>query len=180
MILDYYPFPLMSTHNGVPSAEVMSLDFPFLQIIEILVKERGYKDLLEIGTHKGQTTWLLNKLAQINNGTLTTVDPKPQITMKNLHHTNIVHEKSEDFWRTSGKYDFILIDGDHSFDACMNDALNAVARINQGGLIAFHDTLTMDGVIKTVDQLKCDWAEQEWVHFNIGKGMSIVTIEKLP
>jgi len=44
------------------------------------------------------------------------------------------------------KFDFIFIDGEHSYDAVMNNFEIAVRLLNKGGAIVFHDVLSREGV----------------------------------
>ncbi len=51
------------------------------------------------------------------------------------------------------KFDFIFIDGDHSYEATMTNFAIAIKLLNPGGCIAFHDTVSWDGVNQALKQL---------------------------
>lgn len=52
-----------------------------------------------------------------------------------------------------GSLDFVYVDGDHSFDACVTDLITYVPKVRRGGMVAVHDYLPMrrGGVIEAVD-----------------------------
>lgn len=52
------------------------------------------------------------------------------------------------------KYDFIFIDGNHSYDSVMNNFELAEALLNDRGCIAFHDVFTWKGVHKALMEIK--------------------------
>jgi len=55
------------------------------------------------------------------------------------------------------KFDFIFIDGNHSYESVMNNFTNALALLNDGGCIAFHDVLTWEGVQRALNELKIEY-----------------------
>ncbi len=56
------------------------------------------------------------------------------------------------------KFDFIFIDGNHSYRSVMDNFRNALALLGAGGSIAFHDPLTWEGVYKALEELKTSYA----------------------
>lgn len=55
--------------------------------------------------------------------------------------------------------DTLFIDGDHTFDGCLEDFINWYAKVKPGGRIIFHDygrpTKEHEGVTRAVDAIKC-------------------------
>ena len=61
--------------------------------------------------------------------------------------------------RHTGLYDFVFIDGDHSYNGAKKDFENALNVIKPDGIIAFHDSNVYEegmGVWKLMDELKKD------------------------
>ena len=54
---------------------------------------------------------------------------------------------------TSQKYDFLLIDGDHSYDGVRNDTLNYFDIVRDGGYIAFHDTVELLDIVRWLEEI---------------------------
>jgi predicted O-methyltransferase YrrM len=57
----------------------------------------------------------------------------------------------DDCWGKS--FDFVYIDGDHTYEAVMRDFRLALNFIAPGGCIAFHDSLSWDGVSRALDEI---------------------------
>jgi predicted O-methyltransferase YrrM len=55
------------------------------------------------------------------------------------------------------KYDFIFIDGDHSYKSVMNNFELSLALLKPGGCIAFHDALSWEGVNRALKELRIDY-----------------------
>lgn len=170
-MIQNYPFPIQSKHNGLQATEFMSCEIEFLTLIGWLSKARKYKDFLEIGRYKGQTTWYLNELARDADGWVTSVDVVP---LDGPPHSRekFVQGKSQEWLRASNDlFDFILIDGDHSTQGCMEDFTQAILHLNKWGTIAIHDTVFLPEVTEAVKKLKETWCGG-WMDLPIGKGMS--------
>lgn len=54
----------------------------------------------------------------------------------------------------SRRFDFIFIDGNHSYSATMNNFEIALELLNDGGCITFHDALSSEGVNQTLKELE--------------------------
>ena len=57
------------------------------------------------------------------------------------------------------KFDFIFIDGDHTYESVMNNFEIATGLLNDGGSIAFHDALSWMGVNKALKELKVKYRD---------------------
>ncbi len=55
------------------------------------------------------------------------------------------------------RFDFIFIDGHHSYESTMNNFEIAYSLLNKGGCITFHDTLSHNTVYKAVLDLKSQY-----------------------
>lgn len=64
--------------------------------------------------------------------------------------------KRFDFTQFNNSIDFILIDGDHSYDAVMNDSKIAFQMVNPGGLIVWHDYLFVNDVTRAILDISKD------------------------
>jgi len=65
-----------------------------------------------------------------------------------------------------GSLDFVNIDGDHTFDAAVQDIIKWAAKVRIGGLILVHDycAFGMSGVIPAVDAYtNCHWIDPWYV-----------------
>jgi predicted O-methyltransferase YrrM len=59
------------------------------------------------------------------------------------------------------KIDFLFIDGDHSYDACLNDWLSWSRMLTPGAIVVFHDVGWAEGVMKVVAEFVAPIAKRE-------------------
>jgi len=115
-------------------------------IIEI-VKDKivgGYLYGIEVGTKDGYTVGkILNNIPGLY---MTVIDPYPVWTNVfkncegNLHMLRIMNEPSDTaFPKLDRIYDFIFIDGDHSYEQTRRDILNSWRVIKKGGILFGHN-----------------------------------------
>ena len=98
-------------------------------IINYFITARDYKSFLEIGTGKGDTFNAVTAQLKIS------VDPDPSTNA-------LVRMTSDQFFDTfDRKYDIIFIDGLHEHKQAYRDIINAIAHLNDGGVIVLHDCL---------------------------------------
>jgi predicted O-methyltransferase YrrM len=130
----------------------------------------GFRSGVEIGTHNGDSAKMW--CSANPNLTLTCVDPYVRYGVKqeqDKHEKNyedaclllsrfnatIIREASLDVVDRfeDGSLDFVYIDGDHTFDACMQDLIRWAAKVRSGGLVMLHDYYVFhrSGVMKAVD-----------------------------
>lgn len=81
---------------------------------------------------------------------------------------NLVHDVSlnvvDDF--EDGFLDWVHIDGDHSFDACVQDIIRWAPKVREGGLVLVHDycAFGLSGVIPAIDAYThCHWIDPWYV-----------------
>lgn len=123
------------------------------------------KNVLEIGTFKGATTFNLAKNARrvitLDCGVSNTPDNYGHYTVGeyfiNKGFTNIeqILCKSQDFDFKSYKdyFDFIIVDGAHTYELCKVDILNAIECVKDGGVVYIDDYPNWEGVVKAVHEL---------------------------
>jgi len=107
---------------------------------------------LEIGTLKGGSALIVNAAMNALNsdGKIVCLDPKPQIAPEHLEilqprTTVITGYSPQDLGAAQdaggGPFDFVLIDGDHSYDGLMRDANGVLPYVADGAYLLFHDSL---------------------------------------
>jgi hypothetical protein len=50
-------------------------------------------------------------------------------------------------------YDVLFIDGDHSYEGVKSDTINYLPMLRDGGYVIFHDTCSIEGVMKWISEL---------------------------
>jgi Methyltransferase domain len=161
-----------------PEARVIGFSLDLLELVHVLsvVKFRGARSILEIGTFDGFTA--LNIAANINwEGKVHTVDlPKSEErdSFDNPYAPYLVGSKFarepeaakiEQLWADStkadwqsfgGPFDMILIDGSHVYPDVKSDGANALRHLRPGGTVFWHDYGHYLGVSKAIDELARD------------------------
>ncbi len=113
------------------------------------------KRYLEIGTFQGGSAALVCAAmdAAAIDGTITCVDPEPRIAPELWsaieHRTSklvgfspqILHQAQQ---VAGGNFDFILIDGDHTYEGALRDAEGVLSVATPNAFLLFHDSLFPD------------------------------------
>lgn len=126
--------------------------------------------ILEIGTRTGiSMCQLLSSYLDLSEvERIVSVDPymdsfiSPALVRKNLKHLNLPYEKVEFFVTTSemafidlcskpDRFDYILVDGDHSKEVARQDLESASKILAPGGIIVFDDISTDPGECGLID-----------------------------
>jgi len=108
-----------------------------------LFNQYNFKSILEIGVYQGLSSGLMLESSPECN--LIGVDPELQLDTFNLiypesikNRAKFILSESKDYY-TDAKFDFILIDGDHSFESAYNDLLKFIPCLTPQGIIAIDD-----------------------------------------
>lgn len=122
-------------------------------------KSEGEKieKFLEVGSASGGNTFVLDKY--LNLETIMIVDdnqhPKHHLRNKILENVNInktfigdsqSKEIIEKVRNTGVIFDFMFIDGDHSYNGVKNDTINYTPFLRKNGYVLFHDFLSVADV----------------------------------
>ena len=135
--------------------------------------------LLEIGTFEGNTTVNLAANAP-TDAHVVTVDLPPDwdgeyaTDVPSIHHnaavgvqigrqflespfrekvTQVFEDSGTFDWARYAPYDFILIDGCHTYEYALSDTRNALDVIRPGGVIVWHDYGMLEDVSRVVDEM---------------------------
>jgi len=103
-------------------------------IIFSLVKACGYKSYLELGVWEGQ---LLASVAKI---TRTAIGVDINDVRRDKSTALFIGTTKEFFVNNNLLFDFIFIDADHRLEAVTEDFVSCIKILNEGGVIAIHDT----------------------------------------
>ncbi len=110
---------------------------------------------LEIGTFQGGSALIVNAALQAsqNPAPMVCVDPDPQIAPEHRqrlaprmillkgYSPNVLPEACD---RAGGKFDFVLIDGDHSYHGVLRDAEGVLDVLAPRAYLLFHDAFHVD------------------------------------
>ena len=134
----------------------------FWNLIELLQKHK-VKNILEIGSSHGGTLTFFKELMK-DDGVLVAIENNKDIAFslpkswsyipENIYllNNNSHHKKT---WQSIKKilgnklFDFIFIDGDHSYEGCIKDFELSFPFLKNGGIVAFHD-VAIDKRVKNV------------------------------
>jgi predicted O-methyltransferase YrrM len=106
---------------------------------------------LEIGTFKGGSALVVTAAmdSQDADGRLICIDPEPQIDPEHWkrleHRTTLLRGFSPDILSQAykvagGPFDFVLIDGDHTYAGVLRDANGVLPFVADGAYLLFHDS----------------------------------------
>lgn len=168
---------ILNTYDRDPTT---SIDPSEITALCAIIRHRGCRNILEIGTFDGNTA--LNLAANAGaEGRVTTVDLPPdwngvyEIRVPGLY-VNVTdrdaigaqyrsHPAAEgritqvygdsarlDWSRLTGPFDFTFIDGNHHYEYVKSDTENALRHLRPGGIIAWHDYGMIEDVSRAVDE----------------------------
>jgi hypothetical protein len=137
-----------------------------LKVLGDLVRSSGARDILEVGMALGSSTLeILRALKESGDGRLTSIDPFQLVSslptdaaptgyggqgVENVRAAGLEHLHtliaSPDYLalpslvQAGRRFDFVFIDGYHSFDYALVDFFFADLLLKQGGMVVFHDS----------------------------------------
>ncbi len=131
-----------------------------------VIKATGARRTLEIGFAYGVSTlFILDALKESGGGHHTAIDPFEADGYGNVglrsvqragfedsftFHQNYSQDLLPQFLIAGEKFDFIFIDGHHTFDDTMNDFYYCEKILKDGGVICFHDIRYFPSVRKVI------------------------------
>jgi predicted O-methyltransferase YrrM len=151
-------FPLESVHY---TSSTSLSDSVILALIAIKSKA---KKILEIGTSFGETA-LLFAINTDSDAEIITLDiqknnPTIGVKFKNSKYAKKITQKFDSLINVykefhEKSFDIIFIDGDHTYEGCLQDSIIAIKLIRPGGYICWHDYSfsCRNGVVKAIDEL---------------------------
>lgn len=122
-------------------------------IIQKFIDERNYDSFLEIGTFRGET------FKHIKIEHKVSVDPDPEC------NATYVMTSDEYFNTHNEKFDIIFIDGLHEHNQVYRDVMNAIAHLNDGGVIVMHDCMPKNEKMQVWDNKSHqheEWTGDTW------------------
>lgn len=115
--------------------------FELWQLLELLATIRPEK-ILEVGVHRGGMLETLHQA--FPDAALFGIESDPsflQFKDFNLITADSHNPATRDLFSTVGQFDFIFIDGDHTYDGAMQDWELYGPLCRPGGLVGFHDIM---------------------------------------
>jgi len=128
-----------------------------------LLTSDEFQTFLEIGCYQGLTTGLF--FESNNNASVVAVDPVDRLSLfyKNYpefqNQFTFIKQKSQDVEFNNQLYDFILVDGDHSYETAKQDILKSFECLKTTSILAIDD-FKFPGVAQAIQDLynlNTDW-----------------------
>ena len=124
-------------------------------IVNVLLKHNP-KNILEIGRFKGHTLGLFRFICP--DSIVTSVDIvtyKESVTISDhFDNCKLIKGTSNEVVKLDTKFDFVLIDGDHSYKGAKNDWLNIQKNLSPNAVVVFDDLGHGQGCGKAFYELK--------------------------
>lgn len=140
-------------------------------LLYALVRGINAKNAIEIGTRRGHSTiWIASAIRDNGGEFLVCIDPfggpgagggndkeytVQKLAQLELDNVLIVEELSSQALGRfpDSSFDFIYIDGDHSYDGVKNDLTHSLRILKPGGIVVLHDVSHISSVKECVDEL---------------------------
>jgi predicted O-methyltransferase YrrM len=148
------------------------------QFIGSLIKMNGYKNVLEIGVFEGETSVKMIEALPIG-GKYTGIDIND--------YRKIDFNKAGKGWNfilgesikvlanmPEHHFDFIFVDGDHSWDNILPEFKEIERVIKPGGVIAYHDTIHIADVKNLIEYVNNYKYNTITLNTSEGRGLSLI------
>lgn len=125
-----------------------------------------FTNFLEIGVYQGLTTGLFFESNPDAN--VVAIDPRNRLELFYKNYPEFqkqftyINEKSQDVDISNHSYDFILVDGDHSYQSAREDIFKSLECLAPGAVLAIDD-FNMSGVAQAIQDLY--YLNNGWVPF---------------
>ena len=147
-----------------------------------LIKMSKYRSVLEVGVFEGETSQhLINALPQggqyvgIDINDYRTNAAKALMTSGGKSIDFILGNSLDELAKLpSNHFDLIFVDGDHSWEHIVKEFKLVEKVIARGGVIAYHDTIHLDGPRKLVEYAAHYGYKNTTLNTTEGRGLSIL------
>jgi predicted O-methyltransferase YrrM len=148
------------------------------QFIGSLIKMNGYKNVLEIGVFEGETSVKMIEALPIG-GKYTGIDindyRKLDFKKAGKGWNFIIGESIKVLANMpEHHFDFIFVDGDHSWDNILPEFKEIERVIKPGGVIAYHDTIHIADVKKLIEYAHHYKYNTVTLNTSEGRGLSLI------
>ena len=148
------------------------------QFIGSLIKMNGYKNVLEIGVFEGETSVKMIEALPIG-GKYTGIDINDYRKLdfnKAGKGWNFILGESIKVLANMPEhhFDFIFVDGDHSWDNILPEFKEIERVIKPGGVIAYHDSIHLPDVKKLIEYAHHYKYNTITLNTSEGRGLSII------
>lgn len=136
---------------------------------------------LEVGVRNGRSLMFARKHSK---GYVFGIDVGHEILLDKFAKEkawNFIHKASNEAvkdWELP--IDVLFIDGDHTYEGCMDDWKNFSPFVKKGGQVFFHDCdETSPGVVQVFEEIGKGWEKTIWKDELDGRKTSICSVKKL-
>ena len=148
------------------------------QFIGSLIKMNGYKNVLEIGVFEGETSVKMIEALPIG-GKYTGIDINDYRKLdfnKAGKGWNFILGESINVLKTmpENHFDFIFVDGDHSWENILPEFKEIERVIKPGGVIAYHDSIHIADVKKLIEYAHHYKYNTVTLNTSEGRGLSLI------
>ena len=148
------------------------------QFIGSLIKMNGYKNILEIGVFEGETSVKMIEALPIG-GKYTGIDINDYRKLdfnKAGKGWNFILGESIKVLSNMPEhhFDFIFVDGDHSWENILPEFKEIERVIKPGGVIAYHDTIHIPDVKKLIEYVNHYKYNTITLNTSEGRGLSFI------
>lgn len=148
------------------------------QFIGSLIKMNGYKNVLEIGVFEGETSVKMIEALPIG-GKYTGIDINDYRKLdfnKAGKGWNFILGESINVLKTMPEhhFDFIFVDGDHSWENILPEFKEIERVIKPGGVIAYHDSIHIPDVKKLIEYAHHYKYNTITLNTSEGRGLSLI------